>query len=207
MLTKKAEAALKQYVKSTDPRDLARGRIIGADPDAHPGPFRLLPVLGWLRPQEKYLFLALSTIMLRVYDDRHMGTLGWSIPITERTERKVCGLLTSFGWDGRIWPQDPGWPDDAPTELAGLQPLLRDARLISTFVFPPEVQGSRVLRVDVSKISTDFPLPYECPSADYEEPTEQQWDKFKALCQDPSMFVPDPNTKTVKPQRRLTKTV
>jgi hypothetical protein len=197
VLTKKAETAIKAYVKNTDPRDLAYGRVIGGYADAHAGPFRLLPVLGHLRLEFGVTILALSTILLRTFDDKHMGTLGWNLPVNERTEKRVCGLLTSFGWDGRIWPFDAGWPDGL-TEETGLRVLLKDARILGTFVFPPEPQGNRVLRVEVQKLSNDFPLSPEIPPEDYIEPTEAQLEKFRQLVAEPSVFLNDLRGATLK---------
>ena len=174
MLTKKALNASKAYVQNTDPRDVAVASVIGNNGNMQSGPFRLLPVLGWLRrdPQARTLGVSLSCLLLRIYDDKQVGTLGWHVPINERTEMTACGLLTSLGWDGRIWPLDSGWPDGAKQEEAGLSQLLLESSLFATFVFPPEPKGSRVLRIEVTRTSGDFPLSPEVPAADYVAPSD-----------------------------------
>jgi hypothetical protein len=190
VLTKKALNSAKAYVKRTDPRDVAVAGIIGTpDKDTHPGPFRLMPVVGYMRrdPQKRTLAVSLSCQLFRVYDDKPMGTLGWLIPVNERTERTVCGLLTSLGWDGRIWPVDPGWPDGK--EAVGLTQLLMESRLFATFVFPPEPKGSRVIRVEVPKTLGDFPLSPEVPADDFVEPTEEMMSKFRRLIAEPELFL------------------
>ena len=188
MITKKDEAATKAYLKTTEPRDVAYGHVIGSNPDIHPGPYRLLPVLGWLRREKGSVYLALSCLMLRVFDDKHMGTMGWNLPLNERTEKAVCGVLTSLGWDGRIWPTDPGWPDGLK-DATGLKVLLVESKLFASFVFPPVDQGSRVLRITVLKSNTDFPLSPEVPADDFVVPTEAQLEKLRALAADTSVFV------------------
>ncbi len=188
MLTKKVIAANKAYAKQTDPRDVAYGRVIGGD--VHPGPYRILPVLGWMRKEKGVIGVTLSCILLRIYDDKHMGSLGWNIPVNERTEKAVCRALTSFGWDGRIWPLDPGWPDGGD-EARGFQQLLHESHLFSSFVFPPEPQGSRVLRVDVMALSKPFALPPEFPAEDVVEPTEDHMAKLRRLMVEPDLFLRD----------------
>lgn len=191
MITKKAEAAIKQYVKTTDPRDVCHAQVVGYERKAQLGPFRLMPVIGYPRTEHGVSIIALSCIMLRVYDDRHMGTLGWNLPFNERTERTICGLLTSLGWDGRVWPFDAGWPDDTP-EATGLHVLLIDSQVNATLVFPPEERGSRVLRVEVQKLSGDFALAPVVPAEDYIEPTEENLAKLRQIVADADMFLKAP---------------
>lgn len=187
MLTKKDEAATKAYLKKTPPRDVAHAHVIGPSKDTHPGPYRILPVLGWVRSVHGTAHLSLSCLMLRVYDDKQVGTLGWSIPLNERTLQGACGLLTSLGWDGRVWPVEPGWPDGLKDEQ-GLRVLLAESRVFATFVFPPIDQGSRVLKVIISKTTAPFPLSPEVPADDFIGPTEAQLEKLAALAADPSIF-------------------
>lgn len=186
-------AASKAYLKNTDPRDVAYGCVVGGSSiDFHPGPFRLLPVLGWMQKnKDSTLMVRLSCLLLRVYDDKQMGTLGWHLPVNERTEATVCRILTSFGWDGRLWPIDPGWPDGASggKEATGLKQLLLESRLFATFIFPPEPQGSRVLRIEVIKTAGDFPLAPEFPVDELVEPTDEIKIKFRKLMVEPEVFL------------------
>ena len=188
MLSHRTIKALRQYANTTDPRDVARARIVEYRSDARPGPYKLLPVIGWIRAEGEGRSLVLSCIMLRQYDDRHMGTLGWTIPINIRTGAQVLRLLAALGWDGRIWPDDAGWPDDVP-EREGLKTMLRDARLSCTMVFPPDLTGTRVLRVNILTCSTDFPLEPLVPAQDVVGVTQELRAKFRDICQDPSVFL------------------
>lgn len=187
MLSKKADAAIRSYVKNSDKRDIAYAKVIGSAPEAHPGPCRILPVIGWIRVEHGHPFLTLSCIMLKVLDDRHLGTLSWNIPLNPRTERTAATLLASLGWDGRVWPQDRGWPDGLAEET-GLHTLLNDAQIGATMTFPPKAQGSLVLRVEVAKMSNDFPLNPEVPAEDRREPTDELVDRLHQLTAEPETF-------------------
>lgn len=187
MLTKKAEAAVKTYLRTTDPRDVAYASVVGRC-EGGVGPYRIFPLLAYVKEEFGHKFLTLSCIMLRMVGDKHVGVLGWNIPLNERTLKQACGLLTSLGWDGRAWPLDPGWPDDSE-EAAGLRVMLTDAKVFATFTFPPSPKGSIVIQVNVLKLASNFPLPPILAEGSYLEPTKEQLEAFAKFVAQPDLFV------------------
>jgi hypothetical protein len=157
MLTKKHEKAIKDYLRTTPLEDQAFGYFVGGYDCATAGQYRFLPLIGF--PYKKKIVL--QGILLRTFEDKQAGTLNWILPAHDKTFKEALEVLTALGWDGRYWPEDPGWPDTEPKEEKGLRDILTRMRITSTLVFPPhDEKGSRVLKLNVLKTNGDkFPLP------------------------------------------------
>lgn len=188
MLTNAQEKALREYVRQTPPSDVARGMML--TDGAKPGPYRLLPLMGYIGKRGETPYLIVQGLLLRTFDDRQVGMLSWTIPLTDATQPAALDLLVGLGWDGRLWPNDAGWPDGDPREAEGLRKLLRECRLDASLVFPPvEGLGCRTIRVLVAKKGGEpFPMPPALSEEDRVEVGPGLADKFAALVADPSVF-------------------
>ncbi len=180
MLTDKQEKALRRYVRDTPPEDVAYAVV--SDKTLKPGPFRMLPLLAYLRQDEgdpcPNLWVY-STVLLN-YADTHRGLLNWRIPLTERNIPVAVRLLGSLGWDGRVWPQDGGWPEESSQESVGLRLIMTDMGMGSIMVFPPDAErGSAALSFLVSRSNGhQFVLP---PQSSLEEGVEVRQDLDERL--------------------------
>lgn len=98
------------------------------------GEFLALPMLGWvsLRKGSEIRLLMLALLLLR--DAKISGVIHIEIPIYPETERNTIWMLQKFGWDGRVWPKDAGWPTGAPDE-EGHTHMLGQVNLSGSFVF------------------------------------------------------------------------
>ena len=196
MLTKKDEDAAKKYLRETPIRDLAFGQV--TEGRLFPGKYRFMPILGWLADPPKIKNdartqamdrrwggptrkLILSGALLKMTEGSFVGSLDWSIPVTEVMEPVIFDLLATFGWDLRIWPYDAGWPDDSPEEARGLETLLVKKDRIATLTFPPGPNGNRVMTVHVLKTGRVFPLPPVVSKTDLVSPTTELREKFRKL--------------------------
>jgi hypothetical protein len=186
MLSKKPEKAAKEYARKTPPEDRALARVVSGD-QVRPGPYNVLPILGSLHKGKNTAFVHLSTFLLRIADDEHVGVMNWVLPFNIRTEKSIVRLLASLGWDGRVWPADEGWPGDTK-EARGLRELLRGQNLLSTLTFPPDGEnGNRVMRLDVLRTSGEFPLSPEFGEGGI-PPQSGMLDKLRELANDPCVF-------------------
>jgi hypothetical protein len=184
MISKKAEKLSKDYRRRTLPEDLALAKVTSGE--IRPGPYNILPVLCTMHRAKTSVYVLLSSFLLRIPDDKHMGVMNWLLPYNERTALTVCKLLVSLGWDGRVWPDDAGWPTG--TEADGLRQVLKGQNLTATLTFPPDPKnGNFCLRQEVLRSNADFAL---CPDVDdgAREPTPEHLEKLRQLAIDPSIF-------------------
>lgn len=187
MLTKKQEKALKDYVRTTPPENQAHGMLTA--PNTKPNVYRFLPLLSHFSPFRGKLYLILQGILMLPLQDKHAGMMSWTIPVNDATKADVLALLAALGWDGRVWPNDAGWPDEDRYEASGLERLLYESYIDASMVFPPHPErGSRVLRVLVSKPSGRFPLPIQLEDEDRVAVTPELQSRFEVLVADPSVF-------------------
>jgi hypothetical protein len=185
MLSKKAEKAAKEYTRKTPNEDWCLARVVSGDA-VKPGPYNILPIMGTMHQGKKTAFVHLSCFLLRVTDDEHAGVMNWILPFNPRTEQSVGSLLVSLGWDGRVWPDEPGWPEGK--EAVGLRELLKGANLLATMTFPPDpTNGNAILRQEVLRTSADFPLPPFAGSGTVEAKPEHL-EKLRKLAEDPRIF-------------------
>ena len=185
MLTKKAEKAAKEYTRKTPREDLCTAKVVSGD-QVRPGPYNILPIMGSLHKGKHTSFLHISCFLLRIPDDAHVGVMNWVCPVNGRTDHAIAKLLVSLGWDGRVWPDEPGWPTGK--EADGLRALLMGSGLLATLTFPPHPEeGNAMLRQEILRTSTDFPLSPDC-GAGAIEPTREHLEKLRKLAADPAVF-------------------
>ena len=194
MLTKAQEKTLKEYVRQTPAERVARGMVLSEV--SRPGLHRLLPLMGYVGVRAGKPYLLIQGLLLRIVEDKQVGMLSWTIPILPETKVAAVNVLASMGWDGRLWPNDAGWPDEEPQEAKGLQKLLHECRLAASMVFPPVPgAGSRTIRVLVAKGNgTPFPLPPELQADDLIQATPELMGRFEALVADSGLFQEEPPT-------------
>lgn len=184
MLTKKAEKAAKEYARKTKREDLCVAKVTSGD-QVRPGPYNLLPIVCSVHKAKNGSFVLLTSFLLRISDEAHVGVMNWMLPFNERTETTVANLLASLGWDGRVWPEESGWPGDDTKEATGLRTLLKGQNLHSTLTFPPDPKnGNAILRQEVLRASADFPL-----SPDIEDgarvATLEMIERLRKMAEDP----------------------
>lgn len=184
MLTKKAEKAAKEYARKTPREDMCIARVTSGD-QVRPGPYNLLPILASMHTVKEVKFVLLASFLLRIADEAHVGVMNWMLPFNERTEKTVAKLLVSLGWDGRVWPEEPGWPGDDTKEATGLRTLLKGQNLLATLTFPPDGEnGNAILRQEILRGSADFPLSPHVEEGS-KEPTPEMIEKLRKLAADP----------------------
>ena len=191
---------VKEYVKRTPKADLTYGRVSNGGV-VTPGPYNFLPVMCTMDSSETAIVqkvVLITCFLLRIADDKHVGVLDWIIPWNPRTEATAAKLLVGFGWDGRVWPDDEGWPGNEQ-EGTGLRTLLSASGFRATLTFPPASDGSnRTLRQEVLRSSQAFPL---CPEVHNDiVVTPEHIEKLRTLMEDTSIFRKS-NHSPMKPSR------
>jgi hypothetical protein len=152
------------------------------------GEFRGLPLMGWisLRKNSEVRLLMLALLLIR--DEGVKGILHVEIPIYPETETDAIRLLQSFGWDGRTWPTDPGWPTGTDDE-ANHKHFLEQSGLVASLVFPPVEGGSHAtMNVDIQRAKGNFFMPPLPEAAG--EPDPKLVARFQEICQDFKVFYP-----------------
>jgi hypothetical protein len=152
------------------------------------GEFMGLPLMGWvsLRKNSEVRLLMLALLLIR--EGGVKGILHVEIPIYPETETNAVWLLQSFGWDGRTWPTDPGWPTGTDDE-ANHKHFLEQSGLVASLVFPPVEGGSHAtMNVDIQRAKGNFFMP-PLPEA-AEEPDPKLVARFQELCQNFKVFYP-----------------
>ncbi len=115
------------------------------------------------------------------------GTLLIELPILAETEKPTVAVLESFGWDGRVWPVDEGWPTDTDDEIS-IRALLNQANLAATMTFPSEDEGTKTQSVNVERAKGPFLMP---PLPEPEtEPDPHLVERLRELCKEPAIFYP-----------------
>jgi hypothetical protein len=187
MLTKRAERAAKEYSRRTAREDLCVARVSSGN-EVRPGPYNLLPVVCSMHKGGSTSFLLLVAFLLRISDESHVGVLHWMMPFNPRTEGAVTRLLCCFGWDGRVWPEDTGWPGEKSQEAVGLRSLLKGQNILGTLTFPPDpdLGVNVVLRQEVLRTSANFPLSPDIPEGtETPEATPEMFVKLRKYAEDP----------------------
>jgi len=174
--------------EAADHLKLPVGKVLS---DPVKGDFLALPLFGWVGLREqKGTPLVMLVVMLipSIEDTKPRGTLQLELPVFEgETELPILAALERFGWDGRIWPRDPGWPTEGD-DADNLRELLKQAKLAHTLVFPTGDSGHALQSVSIQRARGPFlmpPLPQ--PEGDVD-----QWklERLRELCKNPEVFYP-----------------
>jgi len=173
--------------KGIDHLKLPVGKIIS---EPVKGKFLTLPLFGWVGIREKTntpLVMLVVMLFRSVEDPVPKGTLQLELPVMEDTELAVLATLERFGWDGRIWPEQEGWPPPESDDEANLLALLEQSgNLKNTLTFPPGEEGAAALEVDVQRARGPFLMP---PLPEPEgEPDEFKLTRLRELCTHPVIF-------------------
>ena len=153
------------------------------------GKFLALPLFGWVANRDKVgtPLVMVHCLLLRSATDSHpRGLFKYELPVIEETELRTAAALERFGWDGRVYPNDEGWPDGSPDTQAQLDALMASAKLRATMTFPPNDQGAPAPEVDIQRAQGPFlmaPLPEpESP------PNPELVERLRQICADPQLF-------------------
>jgi len=183
----KLEAEAEEAGVPTNHRELPVGTIITAPVK---GDFLSIPLLGWVstRVKERTPIVMLRLLLIRSTEDpAPRGILEIELPVYPHTEAATVAALERYGWDGRVWPLEPGWPDTSEDEAKNLRALLESVNLGSTFVFPPGEVGAAAQTVTVSRARGAFLMP---PLPEPEtEPDPQKITRLRELCANPTMLL------------------
>lgn len=148
-----------------------------------------LPLFGWTaaRAKEGTPLVMLVLVLLNPETFEMTGTLQVEMPVFTETEHATLSVLQGYGWDGRIWPTEPGWPDGNQAEEDNLRDLLSKAKLKATFVFPPRESGVSAQTVNISRARGPFLMP---PLLDPDmEPDQELLAKFREVVTSPKKFL------------------
>ncbi len=154
------------------------------------GEFLTIPLLGWVsrRVKEQIPIVMLRLLLIRSTEDpAPRGVLEVEMPIYEHTELATLAALERYGWDGRVWPLNEGWPDSHEEEAANLRALLESVSLGSTLVFPPGEAGAAAQTVTIGRARGAFLMP-PLPAPE-KEPDHVKLAKLRELCQNPTMLL------------------
>jgi len=171
--------------KGIDHKKLPVGQVI-----SHPvkGKFLALPLFGCIGLREKVdtpLVLLTCLLMSSPDEPKPAGTLRIELPVIEETEMATVAALERFGWDGRVWPEDEGWPSGTDDEIS-IRALLNQANLAATMTFPSEDQGTKTQTVSIERAKGPFlmpPLPDPEPTPDL-----HLVERLRGVIRNPAMF-------------------
>lgn len=171
--------------QAKDHRKLPVGRVVSAPVK---GEFLAIPLVGWIarRAQVKTPLAMIAAVLLDEEKNEVRGSLRIEMPVLPETELATLGALERFGWDGRVWPGDDGWPTGSGKDEENLRALIKQANLRASLAFPPGDKGASAQKVHVSRAQGDFlmpPLPEPTVPVD-----EGRLERLRALCEDPSVF-------------------
>lgn len=176
------EEEVETVVVPDNHRDLPEGLLLS---EPIKGDYLTLPLFGQiaLRAGDR-VPLVLLTLMLMSEQMVQCGTLRVTLPVIPKTEIPTLAALERYGWDGRVWPTDGGWPSGSGIDEDNLRSLMAQANLRSTLVFPPNDSGMALQSVTVSRARGPFlmpPLPEHTGTVD-----PDRLERFRQLCADPS---------------------
>lgn len=164
MLTKAHVKAHRHYLKTTEV--INRTEACAGGEDVKPNPYLLLPSVSWFGSEAMDLTdipptLHIVGYLLQPGTFDPKGTLAWTFPLfTEQGIETALSVLTSLGWDGRVFPHDPGWPS-APEDEENLATMMAyQGMKKATLTFPPNFVGDfeAPTVVILKQAGTFFPL-------------------------------------------------
>lgn len=171
-------------MKGIDHRTLPTGNIISSPVK---GEFLALPLFGWVakRAQTETPLVMLAVLLIRSLEDPvPRATLQIELPILPETEKATLAALERFGWDGRVWPVDDGWPTGSEADEANILALMEQATLRATMTFPSDKAGAQAVSVQRAKGPFLMP-PLPEPEGDV-DPVKLE--KLRLLCANPRIF-------------------
>ena len=173
--------------KGLDHRTLPTGEIIS---NPVKGDFQALPLFGWMGKRDRVdtpLVMLVVLLMRSTEDPIPRGTLRIEHPVFPETELAILAELERFGWDGRVWPVDEGWPTGAEVDEGNILTLMEQAAVRATLTFPPNGnQGVPVQPVTVTRSRGPFLMPaLRAPEG---EPDPVKLIRFRQLCENPRVF-------------------
>lgn len=174
--------------KGIDHRKLPVGQVIS---NPVKGDFLALPLFGWVAKRaqtETPLVMVVVLLMRSVEDPRPRGTLQIEMPVIEgETELPTLAALERFGWDGRVWPIDDGWPTGSEADEENITSLMEQAKLRATMTFPPGEEGVQAQTVSVQRAQGPFLMPpLDAPEGEV-DPLKLQ--RLRQLCENPRVFI------------------
>lgn len=167
-------------------RDLPVGKLLSSPIK---GDFLSLPIFGWVatRAGDRVPLVMVRLLLLRSLEEPAAGLLEIEMPFIPSTELGVFAALERFGWDGRVWPRDEGWPSGDTVDEATIRSLMENYGVRATLTFPPNDKGVALQAVTVSRAKGPFlmpPLPEPEGVADPDKLSQ-----LRTLCQDPSTML------------------
>jgi hypothetical protein len=155
------------------------------------GEFLSIPRLCWvsLRAKTQTPLVMLRLLVFKSLEDPQIrGTLEIELPVYEETEESTLAALERYGWDGRVWPRDEGWPTGSEFDEMMLKSDLEGAGLGASLVFPPSTDsGVAAQPVTVSRARGRFLMPPLNPPTRELDPIRLE--TFRALCKNPKLFL------------------
>lgn len=174
-------------LKGLDHRKLPVGNVVSLPVK---GEFIALPLFGWVAQRDKVdtPLVMLTTMLLRPdMEGGVRGTFQIELPVIEETELATLAALERYGWDGRVWPVDDGWPTGSETDEMNLTALMESAKLRATMTFPPGEHGHAPQLVDIQRAKGPFLMP-PLPAPEGEvDPLKLQ--RLRQLCENPRIFI------------------
>ncbi len=173
-------------IKGLDHRTLPTGTILS---NPIKGEFLALPLFGWVakRSKTETPLVMLALLLMRSSEDpTPRGTLQVELPILPETELATVAALERFGWDGRVWPIDEGWPTGSEDDEGTILTLMEQATLRATLTFPPGKEGVALQKVDVQRAMGPFLMP-PLPAPEGEV-NQAKLERLRQLCENPRVF-------------------
>lgn len=175
-----------QQPKPEGHHKLPTGEVVS---DPIKGDFLAIPLFGWvsLRNKTDTPLVMLTVLLIRSLEDpQPRGTLRIELPVFEDTEAATVAALERFGWDGRVWPVDDGWPAGSEDDETQLLSLMDSAGLRATMTFPPGEEGIQAQPVSVQRARGPFLMPPLPEPA--KPPSTVLIEKLQQLCANPKLF-------------------
>jgi hypothetical protein len=147
------------------------------------GDFLAFPIFGYAarRAGDRVPLVMLNLMLIPSLDNpKPCGILEITLPFIETTETATYGTLHRFGWDGRVWPDDEGWPSGDTMGEEQLRALMEQGNVHSTLTFPPNDQGGfSAQELTVSRAVGPFLMP---PLPEHQGVVDpQKMDRLRAL--------------------------
>lgn len=171
--------------KGLDHRKLPVGQVMSKPVR---GEHLALPLFGWVANRDKVgtpLVMVGCLLLRHAGDSQIRGMFQLELPVVEETELATAAALERFGWDGRVYPNDEGWPEGT-ADQEQIDALMATANLRATMTFPPGDQGTQAPTVKIERAQGPFLMP---PLPEPEAPPNPMLvERLKQLCADPQVF-------------------